>query len=182
MKLVNHRTRRLSLAVAFHDSASPNLQIEEDELDVSINHQVQTPRYHHAGYWLVMDLNKNVVNLQWKAKHYEDGERTIEINKLSKMDPVVTIELTKPSPVSISLQRLSRGKVGIDYRKRVTTSGGKAPFTFEAINLPAGLSIDRETGLIKGIPSENIRCYVTLRVWDHNGTSDESINRITVLK
>jgi hypothetical protein len=182
MKLVNQRTRRLSLAVAFRDSDSTKYRIEEGEVDVSINGQVQIPRYHPAGCWLFMDLRKNVVTVQWKAEHYEDGTQSIEINKLSKMDPIVTIELTKPPPVSITLQRLSRGKVGNSYRKWVTTSGGKAPLTFEAIDLPDGLSIDRDTGLIKGIPTDNVRCYVTLRVWDHNGTSDESINRITILK
>lgn len=68
------------------------------------------------------------------------------------------------------------------YERWVTTDGGKPPLFFEAINLRAGLTIDSSSGLVSGIPTENIRVYVTLKVTDINNTHDEITKRITILE
>lgn len=181
MKFLEQIRHRLSLAIIFNDEVAPDLKISEGEVNLSIAGIVQEPFYNRTGYLLFMDLPAGVVNLSWKSIHYEDGTQEVDLDELPVLTPVVPIALVKPPPVTITLSSLSRGEVGVDYEKWVTTRDGKPPFFFDAINLPAGLSINSLTGLISGVPTENIRVYVTLKVRDVNATNDEITKRITIL-
>jgi hypothetical protein len=42
---------------------------------------------------------------------------------------------------------------GSTYSQSVTASGGQAPYTYSAVGLPAGLSLNAATGLISGVPT-----------------------------
>jgi hypothetical protein len=181
MKYLEERTPRLSLAVIFNDAAVPDVHIEKDEVSLLAIGIMQEPFYQRSGYWLFMDLPAGSVTLSWKAIHYEDGEHVVDPSMLPNLAPVVPISLVMPSPVTVTFSNFSRGKVGVPYEIWVTTSGGKPPIFFEAINLPPGLIINSSTGLISGIPTKNIRVYVTLNITDNNGTHDEITKRITIL-
>lgn len=57
------------------------------------------------------------------------------------------------SPLTISPDSLPNGKVGVDYRQRLTASGGNAPYTFAAVStMPPGLTL-RDDGRILGRPT-----------------------------
>lgn len=182
MKFLEERNPGLSLAVRFNDAADLNVKIEKNEINLFAMGMVQKPFYQRTGYWLFMDLPAGLVTLSWKSVHYEDGEQVVDPDALPRNAPIVPIALAKPSPVMITLSSLSRGTVGVPYERWVTTSGGKLPLFFEAMNLPPRLTIDSRTGLISGIPTENIRVYVTLKVTDINGIQDEITKRITILE
>lgn len=180
MMFLEETTTRLSLAVIFNDAVTPDVHLPEDEVSLLATGIVQKPFYQRAGYWLFMDLQDALVSLSWKSIHYENGTRDVDLATLPGLSPVIPISLVKPAPVTITLSSFSRGRVGEPYEIWVTTSGGKVPLFFEAINLPAGLTIDSRTGLISGIPTESIRIYVTLIVTDINNTRDEITKRITI--
>jgi len=182
MMLFEEMTTRLSLAVIFNDAVVPTMKIPEDEVNLLAAGIEQEPIYKRPGYWLFMDVQENLVNLIWKTKHYENGEQLIDIDTLPSLSPVVPIPLVKPPPVTITFSSFTRGREGVPYGRWVTTSGGKPPLFFEAVDLPAGLTIDSSSGLVSGIPTENIRVYVTLKVTDINGTHDEMTKRITILE
>ena len=57
--------------------------------------------------------------------------------------------------LSITTTSLPRAAVGLPYSTTLTTSGGKAPFTWavSAGSLPSGLSLDPSTGVISGTPA-----------------------------
>lgn len=182
MMFLEETTTHLSLAVIFNDAVAPELQIPKEEVSLLIAGVVQEPFYKRTGYRLFMDLPAGLVNLSWKSIHYEDGTQVVDLDALPILTPVVPIALVKPPPVMITLSNLSRGEVGVPYERWVTTSDGKPPLYFEAINLPPGLTIDSRTGLISGIPTESIRVYVTIKVRDVNGTYDEITKRNTIVE
>uniref|UniRef100_UPI00378343F0 GEVED domain-containing protein n=1 Tax=Prosthecobacter sp. TaxID=1965333 RepID=UPI00378343F0 len=77
--------------------------------------------------------------------------------------PVVTL-----SPVS-----LAASTVGTSYSQPITVSGGVAPHTFavSSDNLPAGLTLDPNTGVIGGTPTNAISATFTIRATDAHGCS-----------
>ena len=60
------------------------------------------------------------------------------------------------SPVVTALQTLPVGVVGVNYFYRITVDPDptKAPTSFSAKTLPAGLRIDAKTGIISGVPTK----------------------------
>lgn len=181
MMFLEKTTTRLSLAVIFQDADVPEVQIPKEEVSLLIVGIVQEPFYKRTGYWLFVNLPPGLVNIYWKSIHYEDGMQVVDLDALPILAPVVPISLVKPPPVTITFSSFSRGAVGVPYERWVTTSGGKPPLLFEAVNLPPGITIDSRNGLISGVPTENIRVYVTLKVKDVNDTRDEITKRITIL-
>ncbi len=69
---------------------------------------------------------------------------------------------------------------GSDYTKNISTLfddiDNSDVFTFEAINLPAGLSIDPVTGIISGKPTQSGNFIITIRGTD-SGTPTLSVDR-----
>ncbi|MDX2011634.1 MAG: CARDB domain-containing protein [Myxococcaceae bacterium] len=54
-------------------------------------------------------------------------------------------------PLQWVTRSLSRGTVGLGYQERLVVSGGRGRARFEATELPAGLTLDRE-GVLRGAP------------------------------
>lgn len=181
MKLLEQRTARLSLAVKFEYEDKPGKLVEQEEVEVNIDQVGKNMLFHGLGYWLFMDLDNELVTLSWVSRHYQNGDKVIDLSLLPVLAPVDSILLVAPPPVSISLSALPSGQVGEPYGAWVSTDGGKEPLYFEATNLPAGLSIDRSSGLISGIPAESIIVDVTINVRDTNGTYDEITITNTIL-
>jgi hypothetical protein len=64
---------------------------------------------------------------------------------------------------------------------QLSATGGVAPFTWAATNLPPGLTIDPETGVVTGRPSDSGGRVVTFTVTDSDGrTSTNSTYWLTV--
>lgn len=179
MKLLEVNTTRLSLAVRLVDPASAS-RTPVGGADVALRGARGKALVHRNGYRLFLDVPRGLQTLSWKTERYEDGEQSVDLASLPALAPVVEVSLAAPAPVSITLAHMSRGYVSQPYEKWVTTQGGKPPFRFEAEGLPAGLSLDRTTGLISGTPTETGTRYVTVNVTDINGASAEKRFRPTI--
>jgi hypothetical protein len=58
------------------------------------------------------------------------------------------------SALSIASTSLPNASVGTSYRAQIKVKGGKKPYSFTAESaLPAGLSLNKSTGVISGKPS-----------------------------
>lgn len=59
-----------------------------------------------------------------------------------------------PAPLSIVTASLPNGTTGASYASTLTANGGTAPYSWAIVsgNLPAGLSLNAQTGTISGIP------------------------------
>jgi hypothetical protein len=80
------------------------------------------------------------------------------------------------STLSVSTTSLPSGTVGAAYSAAVAASGGTAPYTYNATNLPSGLSIGASTGVITGIPAQNSvgTASATVKVTDSTQPSSQS--------
>lgn len=66
----------------------------------------------------------------------------------------LTISIQSPSGLNIVSGSLPSGMTATSYSASLNASGGVPPYTWSVINgqLPAGLTLDAQTGLISGIP------------------------------
>ncbi len=60
-----------------------------------------------------------------------------------------------PSALTITTLSLPGGTVGTAYSGAIAATGGTAPYTFNASNLPSGLGINHATGAITGTPAQS---------------------------
>ena len=77
---------------------------------------------------------------------------------------------------------LPNGTVGESYKQTVTTSGGTGTKTFALSSgqLPAGLSLNKTTGVISGTPTTAGSDTFTVMVTDAVGASDAITYTLTV--
>jgi Putative Ig domain len=82
------------------------------------------------------------------------------------------------STLTVSTTSLPSGTVGAAYSAVVAASGGTTPYTYNATNLPSGLSISTSTGMITGIPAQNSvgTASATVKVTDSTQPSSQSAN------
>jgi hypothetical protein len=80
------------------------------------------------------------------------------------------------STLTVSTTSLPSGTVGAAYSAAVAVSGGTAPYSYTATNLPGGLSISASTGMITGIPAQNSvgTASATVKVTDSTQPSSQS--------
>jgi Putative Ig domain len=78
--------------------------------------------------------------------------------------------------LTVSTTSLPSGTVGAAYSAAVAASGGTSPYTYNATNLPGGLSISASTGMITGIPAQNSvgTASTTVKVTDSTQPSSQS--------
>ena len=72
---------------------------------------------------------------------------------------------------------LADGRVGNVYVEQLTIAAGVGPFTFGAKDLPPGISLNGQTGVLSGTPTAAGRYFVTLSAYD----AGENNNSATVL-
>lgn len=72
---------------------------------------------------------------------------------------------------------LADGQVGSVYADMLTIAGGVGPFTYGAKDLPPGVALNGQTGVLSGNPSTPGRYFVTLSAYDEG----ENNNAATVL-
>ncbi|MFM8237310.1 MAG: putative Ig domain-containing protein [Actinomycetota bacterium] len=82
-------------------------------------------------------------------------------------------------PVTISTASLPQGTTGTAYSTTLAASGGKGPYSWSAVGLPAGLSLSA-TGTITGTPTATATASVTFSVVD-SGTPTRSASRTLTL-
>lgn len=81
------------------------------------------------------------------------------------MQATLTLSLTIVDSLGIVTTSLPGGVVGQPYSVQCNPSGGVAPYTWSATNLPAGLSMSTD-GLISGTPTAAGTGDVTITVTD----------------
>ncbi|MBQ6973039.1 MAG: putative Ig domain-containing protein, partial [Synergistaceae bacterium] len=81
-------------------------------------------------------------------------------------DFTLTVNGVKPKITTSSLPQAVKGR---DYSADVAATGN-APITWRAVNLPAGLSLDADTGTISGTPEEACKGYITVRAENSGGS------------
>src|SRR5207247_8182474 len=63
---------------------------------------------------------------------------------------------------------------------QLTGSGGTAPYTFTSTALPAGLSLDTNSGIVSGTPSAAATTTVTVTTHDSVGATSNQNYTITI--
>lgn len=66
----------------------------------------------------------------------------------------LTISIQSPQPLQLTTTSLSQGTTATPYNASLIATGGIQPYKWSVISgqLPAGLTLDAETGLVSGIP------------------------------
>ena len=79
----------------------------------------------------------------------------------------------KIAPSITTRSPLPDAKTGAEYHQSLQASGGKTPYQWEAATvLPAGLSINKDTGALSGTPTaKTARSKYTFKVTDKSGAS-----------
>lgn len=95
----------------------------------------------------------------------------------------VTVTGTFETPVSIVTSALPEGMESVPYNATLTARDGTSGYIWSAENLPDGLSLDENTGVISGTPTGYTNASVVITVEDNNGetaakTLDLHINSI----
>ena len=89
-------------------------------------------------------------------------------------------------PLTATTAGLAEGQVNVAYSQALTASGGSAPYTWSLTggSLPAGLSLNPESGAITGTPTAPGTSSFTVRVSDSSSPTPQSATAslsITVL-
>jgi hypothetical protein len=78
------------------------------------------------------------------------------------------------SGASFANTSLDDGRVGTVYLEQLTIAAGVGPFTFGAKDLPPGIALNGQTGVLSGIPTAAGRYFATLSAYDageHNNSA-----------
>ncbi|MES2595806.1 MAG: putative Ig domain-containing protein [Verrucomicrobiota bacterium] len=76
-----------------------------------------------------------------------------------------------PLPLGITTNAtLTAARVGVSYSANIVAAGGTAPYLWEVIAgaLPAGLTLNSDTGLLSGLPSAAVSASFTVQITDAN--------------
>ena len=132
---------------------------------------------------LILDRNSGVIYktpLQAESKSF-----TLQLEDQNQnRDTKVLSILIRPQPVKIttSTSTLPNGYIGNNYNTQLTAAGGALPYKWSSIpGLPAGLSLDDQSGVISGTPSATAaNLSLQIRVTDNQNNFDEKLFTLTV--
>jgi hypothetical protein len=68
-------------------------------------------------------------------------------------DAETPVDAAQPASLAITTTAVHTGRVGVGYTTTVAASGGVKPYTYTASGLPAGLTVDKSTGVVTGTPA-----------------------------
>lgn len=90
--------------------------------------------------------------------------------------------LTISSPFTITTQALISGTAGANYNQTLSTTGGRAPVTYQLLsgNLPPGVLLAPATGAITGTPSTPGDYTFTIRAIDADQQTAERTFTVTI--
>ena len=93
----------------------------------------------------------------------------------------VTLTVTPP-PLLLSTTTLPNGAIGQIYSTVLAATGGVAPYTWSLASgsLPAGLSLDANTGTISGTPTDPGTANFVVQVIDSEGTPEKATAGLSI--
>jgi hypothetical protein len=122
-----------------------------------------------------------------------DAEKSVNVTGSGQIivKPVVKLSMTTPQiiepgtkHVKIETPFLLNGAVGVSYNATLTAEGGATPYTWGIYKgtLPAGLSLDSDTGIISGVPTASGDSTFTAKVSENSTPvkSDKQQYTITI--
>ncbi|SDF39147.1 choice-of-anchor tandem repeat GloVer-containing protein [Terriglobus roseus] len=104
------------------------------------------------------------------------GNATISVKVTDSSTPQMTDSATYPltviSGLDITDTTVGDGKVGTQYSAGLTPTGGTQPYKWSIINgaLPAGLTLNADSGVISGTPTTQQVSTFTIQILDNEGT------------
>jgi hypothetical protein len=84
------------------------------------------------------------------------------------------------SGASFANTSLDDGRIGTVYAEQLTIAAGVGPFTFGATDLPPGIALNGQTGVLSGTPTAAGRYFVTLSAYD-DGENNNSARVLPIL-
>ena len=101
------------------------------------------------------------------------GENTLQLIVIAQdaSTKIYTLEVFCRVALTIETKKLPLGLLGFPYKTIFTAQGGEKPYTWDSINLPAGLSLDSATGEISGSPETTGTYEINLTVTDAQGNN-----------
>lgn len=84
------------------------------------------------------------------------------------------------SGASFANTSLDDGRVGSVYLEQLTIAAGVGPFTFGAKDLPPGIALNGQTGILSGTPTAAGRYFVTVSAYD-DGENNNSARVLPIL-
>ncbi len=171
--------RRVRLSVhatplVIENDALPETRMRE-EYNTTLEASGGEPPYRWAIEELPPDLELDV----WTGEIYGfpqgAGNFDLSVSVEDAELQVTRVALTlMVAPERLALNAwLPDGQVDRDYRFQVRSNGGVEPFSWTAMGLPVGLSIDAESGVISGRPLQDGRFQVTIAIEDAAGNRVE---------
>ncbi|MFC6705026.1 beta strand repeat-containing protein [Flexivirga alba] len=84
-----------------------------------------------------------------------------------------------PAALKITITSLAGGTVGASYSTTLAATGGTTPYTWSAIGLPTGLTLNAGTGKVTGTPTTAATSSVVVTVKDAGGmTANASLSLV----
>jgi len=114
-----------------------------------------------------LSLNKDTGVLSGTPTQTGDAHIQIKASSGTRSD-VQTYTLPVVEPLRIA-KPAAAAEVGIDFKLPLAATGGRAPYTWSATGLPAGLTLDTATGLVSGTPTTAGAAAVKVSVKDALG-------------
>ncbi len=128
---------------------------------------------------LTLDPESGVISGRTTAT----GHSTVTVTASDSTEPSaakasasVTITSSAPRTLSVEGGALPTATVGRPYEAKLASTGGTNPITWrlEAGSLPAGLSLNEETGVISGTPTTAGSASLTMRAFDSAEANQQS--------
>ncbi len=123
--------------------------------------------------WHGMDPNAKPIYTYYFAGTYHAALRVVDNNVPGKTD-IMVVEITVNPSLTITTPSLPSGTIGVPYSTTLAVNDGIAPYTWTAVGMPAGLSINALTGEISGTPAAAGESTVTVSVSDSVGRHSAS--------